>query len=343
MKFVLDKKPHVVCVLVKENIIFMKKSFIVSGLLALSIFLGSWSLPSNPKTVIIKAQETPVEHVELKLTAAEIAVEHGSEFNPKSLLVSGKWDTLNHSIVDTSTLGEHVVYFQATKGLETVKLTKKIVVKDTVKPKFTKTVGEITLEYDEERDVKQEFAASDNVDGELTVTIEGTYDKTVAGTYNLVAVAKDLSDNEIRHEFKVIVKEKPAPVVAEQTSTQSNVSVVSTGSITPSYSYDNYYSAGWCTWWVQERRIQNGAGLPNNLGNAITWSSRAAGQGYSTGYAPVVGAVATFPGQNHVAFVENVYADGSILISEMGWNYQAFGYNERVLSPDYAAQLLYIY
>lgn len=78
----------------------------------------------------------------------------------------------------------------------------------------------------------------------------------------------------------------------------------------------NLYTYGYCTWYVKNRRPD----LPNNLGNAITWTVRAAAQGIGTGLKAVPGAV----GQkgNHVVYVESV--NGSMMtISEMnyeGWN-----------------------
>lgn len=73
----------------------------------------------------------------------------------------------------------------------------------------------------------------------------------------------------------------------------------------------NRYVAGYCTWYVKNRR----ADLPNNLGNASAWVANARAQGMATGSAPVAGAV----GQrgNHVVYVESVNADGTVTISEM--------------------------
>ncbi len=73
----------------------------------------------------------------------------------------------------------------------------------------------------------------------------------------------------------------------------------------------NGYVAGYCTWYVKNKRPD----LPNNLGNAISWVSRAAAQGLPTGSSPQVGAV----GQrgNHVVYVESVNNDGTVTISEM--------------------------
>lgn len=73
----------------------------------------------------------------------------------------------------------------------------------------------------------------------------------------------------------------------------------------------NRYVGGNCTWYVKNKRPD----LPNNLGNAATWVSRAAAQGLPTGSTPQVGAV----GQkgNHVVYIESVNADGTVTFSEM--------------------------
>lgn len=75
----------------------------------------------------------------------------------------------------------------------------------------------------------------------------------------------------------------------------------------------NRYSAGYCTWYVKNRRPD----MPNNLGNANTWVSRARAQGMATGSSPRVGAV----GQQgmHVVYVEAVHANGTVTISEMNF------------------------
>lgn len=83
-----------------------------------------------------------------------------------------------------------------------------------------------------------------------------------------------------------------------------------------SYGGGNTYDYGYCTWYVKNRR---GASIPNMLGNANTWYSRAAAQGMAVGSVPQAGAVATTTAgaYGHVAYVESVNADGSINISEM--------------------------
>jgi surface antigen len=108
----------------------------------------------------------------------------------------------------------------------------------------------------------------------------------------------------------------PAPVVrAASTNTSSTPSrVQSTQTASRGSSDGNRYVAGYCTWYVKNRRPD----LPNNLGNAISWVSRAAAQGIPTGSTPQVGAV----GQqgNHVVYVESVNGDGTVTISDMNWS-----------------------
>lgn len=103
--------------------------------------------------------------------------------------------------------------------------------------------------------------------------------------------------------------------------------------ITASTSSGNGYVAGYCTWYVKNRRPS----LPNNLGNADTWVSRAAALGMATGSVPRAGAV----GQRgmHVVYVESVNTDGTVNISEM--NHKGlYVISHRTLPANY---FMYIY
>ena len=85
------------------------------------------------------------------------------------------------------------------------------------------------------------------------------------------------------------------------------------------YGY-NGYDYGYCTWYVANKRIQIGRGLPANLGDAWTWDDRAAAAGLSVNRNPSAGAAivtASTRRPGHVAFVERVNDDGSVWISEM--------------------------
>jgi surface antigen len=83
----------------------------------------------------------------------------------------------------------------------------------------------------------------------------------------------------------------------------------------------DYYAWGNCTWWVDMRRAQIGESIPNSWGNAATWASRAADNGYLVDHNPSYGSIMQISdvdhGLGHVAFVEGVDPDGTWHISEM--------------------------
>ena len=108
----------------------------------------------------------------------------------------------------------------------------------------------------------------------------------------------------------------PEPVQAPTPPQKASVQTrrVATQSASRVSSAGNTYAPGYCTWYAKNRRPD----LPNRMGNAISWVSSAASQGFATGSAPRVGAI----GQqgNHVVYVESVNGDGTVTVSEM--NYQ---------------------
>jgi surface antigen len=84
----------------------------------------------------------------------------------------------------------------------------------------------------------------------------------------------------------------------------------------------NKYAYGYCTWYVYNRRAQIGRPVPSNLGNANTWANRARGMGYTVDHSPAVGAVMqNGGGLGHVAVVESINPNGSIVVSEMNAHY----------------------
>lgn len=82
---------------------------------------------------------------------------------------------------------------------------------------------------------------------------------------------------------------------------------------------NNGYDYGWCTWYVASR-----ISMPSNWGNASTWAYFAALSGWNVSTTPTPGAIAQTTSGDHVAYVEQVSADGSqIIYSDMnglaGW------------------------
>jgi len=94
--------------------------------------------------------------------------------------------------------------------------------------------------------------------------------------------------------------------------------VISYGSYTPSYFGfaavygGNGYDYGWCTWYAASR-----VAVPNNWGNASTWDDYARLSGWTVSSRPVKGAIAQTDyaagGLGHVAYVEDVSADGTMI------------------------------
>ena len=96
---------------------------------------------------------------------------------------------------------------------------------------------------------------------------------------------------------------------------------------------DTSYQAFQCTWWAALRRQQIGKPVSGHMGNGGQWDDTARSLGYSMGKSAKAGDVIVFePGvlgadatYGHVAIVEEVHSDGSIVISESSrsWMYVA--------------------
>lgn len=97
------------------------------------------------------------------------------------------------------------------------------------------------------------------------------------------------------------------------------------------------YPSRQCTLWAYLRRSQLGLPVGSYMGNGGQWANTARGLGYLVNNTPHVGAAMVFtPGQSvgghwtadwsygHVAVVERVNGDGSVLISEGGTGFASF-------------------
>ena len=128
----------------------------------------------------------------------------------------------------------------------------------------------------------------------------------------------------------------PAPANPGATARGMNYSVPGNCSATATTCYGHAtgrtsvlggaYPWSQCTWWAYIRRTQLALPVGSYLGNGGEWASKAAALGYYVNNTPHVGAAVSFlPGQvgsspvyGHVAVVERVNANGTILISECG-------------------------
>lgn len=116
------------------------------------------------------------------------------------------------------------------------------------------------------------------------------------------------------------------------------------------YSETNY-AYKQCTWWVYNRAKEFGIHFSTSMGNGGEWQNNLA---YEITTTPKLHSAVSFrPGQivggqwqadptyGHVAFVEAIHPDGSILISQSGIGFSTL-YNYQVLTASEATQLHYV-
>ncbi len=153
-----------------------------------------------------------------------------------------------------------------------------------------------------------------------------------------------LSDNDaevvgLKPGTQILIRGGILPV-ARTTSTSSYAAAGFAFGTKAIYGY-NGYDFGYCTWYVANKRASIGRAVPANLGNANTWDDRAP-QGYNQTPAYGAAVVTSQRAPGHVAFVEEVYSDGSVRVSEMntrGWGVRS----ERTYDAAAASRFSYIH
>lgn len=128
--------------------------------------------------------------------------------------------------------------------------------------------------------------------------------------------------------------------------TATNVTVKNLGSSGYAVSGNNTYAYGYCTWHAANRRAAIGKPIPNRMGNAISWAGRARAAGYAVDGNPQAGDVLyhkNVGGAGHVAYVESMNNDGSILVSDMNYNGGWGRVSYRTVTPSEFGQYLFIH
>ena len=186
-------------------------------------------------------------------------------------------------------------------------------------------------------------------DGDTVASIADKYksDVSTITTYN------DLEISGVTTGLKIIIpngelptEERPgymAPVVySRSTGTASSNAYAGyrAGSV------GNRYAFGNCTWYAYERRAAMGMPVGSFWGNGGSWAYSGAAAGYRVDNVPAYGAVLVEAGSpGHVAVVESVSDDGTVVISEM--NNGAYGgfniINNRTISAGQAALYKYVH
>lgn len=169
-------------------------------------------------------------------------------------------------------------------------------------------------------------------------------DASTITTYN------DLEISGITPGLKIIVpngalptNEQPgyvAPVVYSSSASSGYYAGYRAGSVGNRYAYGN------CTWYAYERRAAIGRPVGSFWGNGGSWAYSARAAGYVVNNTPEAGAVLVEAGSpGHVAVVESVADDGTVVVSEM--NNAAYGgfniINNRTISAGQAYVYQYIH
>ena len=127
-------------------------------------------------------------------------------------------------------------------------------------------------------------------------------------------------------------------------STNNNVGG-SGGYSSPTFSHQNLYTAGQCTWYVFDRRSQAGKPISTYWSDAKYWAGNATADGYTVDHNATVGSImqTTTGYYGHVAYVERVNADGSILISEMNYANGPYNTNTRTIPASVVSSYNFIH
>ena len=128
-------------------------------------------------------------------------------------------------------------------------------------------------------------------------------------------------------------------------SSSSNNTRSNGGYYSPTFNHQNLYTAGQCTWYVFNRRAQAGSPISTYWSDAKYWTYNAASDGYIVNHTPTVGSImqSTAGYYGHVAYVERVNPDGSILISEMNYTYGPYNTDTRVIPASLVSNYNYIH
>ena len=109
------------------------------------------------------------------------------------------------------------------------------------------------------------------------------------------------------------------------------------------WGFTTRHAADYVAWRFFERDVTFSAtmagpnGTAGRFGDPATWAGHAAGLGFRVDNVPRAGAIAQWNageqgagGAGHVAYVERVNPDGSVVVSEFDWSVE-YGYSQRTL------------
>ena len=135
-------------------------------------------------------------------------------------------------LIDT---GEYVIKIKYKKQVAEVR----IIIKDTVAPKFSKAEDVIELEKDNmDVDLTTYFKVED-LDNDIKLNIEGQYDLFKIGEYNLKIIASDSSNNHTCKDFILKVYEPVQTKSNDSTKTKEEIKYVNFSDVVNKYKDNN--------------------------------------------------------------------------------------------------------
>lgn len=158
------------------------------------------------------------------------------------------------------------------------------------------------------------------------------FTKTFASLVEKSREAKRIADEKAKKEAdekakKEAEEQAKKEAVAKEAARNRQITTVDFAPIDPNFTAAiNGGAWGNCTYYVYNRVAQLGKPIPSpSMGHAYMWSNSARNMGYSVSRTPKTGTIAVFsqgvagsdPTYGHVSFVEKVFSDGSVLVSEM--------------------------
>lgn len=164
---------------------------------------------------------------------------------------------------------------------------------------------------------------STNVSGGSTYTVQpGDSLSLIASKYN--TTYQNIMNLNGLNSFLIFPGQvlKVVGTTAANTNSPSPQASTSTGGYyTPVFYHQNLYDWGQCTWHTFNRRAQVGKPISTYWWHAYNWDNAARADGYTVDHNPTVGSILQSDAgyYGHVAFVERVNGDGSVLVSEMNF------------------------
>lgn len=171
-----------------------------------------------------------------------------------------------------------------------------------------------------------------NILDENTLFEREEFSKLLNSLVSKAREVKRIADEKAKKEAEEKAKKEAEEqakkeVAAKEAARNRQITAVDFAPIDPNFSAAiNGGAWGNCTYYVYNRVAQLGKPIQSPaMGHAFMWSDSARSMGYSVTNTPKTGTVAVFrqgvagsdPTYGHVAFVEKVFSDGSVLVSEM--------------------------